>query len=109
MPGNTQKKRSGCKERIPVYHSVEFCIEGLDLPYQFKIWDKGTEIINVLVKSGSGILPLVKVGDVLNMKYYLIDSAYPLENVRTAITHVIKEEKGRLKGHYLIGLQILDR
>ena len=53
-------------------------------------------------------MPHLKTGDILEMKYYTRDSAYPFENVRTAIRHVTKKIQGRLKGHYLVGLEILE-
>lgn len=91
------------------FNSVEISIDGLDLPYQFKIWENRSTSMNVLIKEDSGVLPLLKVGDTFNMKYYSSKSIYPLENVKTAISHITKNDRGRLKGHYLVGLEILPR
>ncbi len=91
------------------FHSVEIAIDGLDLPYQFKIWENGSTSMNVLIKEDSGVLPLLKVGDTFYMKYYSTKSIYPLENVKTAIRHITKNDRGRLRGHYLVGLEILPR
>lgn len=101
-------KRTDIKDVHDQYYSVEFSIKGLDLPYQVRIWENATESMNVLVKEGSSILPLLKVGDTLDTKYYSQGSIYPSENIRTVIRHITKNKKGRLKGHYLIGLKIID-
>ncbi|MFC1533537.1 hypothetical protein ACFL7M_09265 [Thermodesulfobacteriota bacterium] len=90
------------------YHSVEFSVKGLDLPYQFRIWDNASESINVLVKENSSVLPLLRVGDKLDTKYYSDKSIYPSKKMRTIVRHITKNNNGRLKGHYLIGLKIIE-
>ena len=52
------------------YHSVEFSIKGIELTYQFKIWNTTNMSMCVLVKEDSAILPRLKVGDTLDMKFY---------------------------------------
>ena len=89
------------------YQSVEFSIKGLDFPYHVRIWDNASESMSILVNECSSVLPLLKVGDTLDSKYYSEDSVYPSENMRTVIRHITKNNNGRLKGHYLIGLKIL--
>jgi len=42
------------------------------------------------------------------MKYYPTDLFYPIEYLDTVIRNIIKQDQGRLKGHYLVGLEILD-
>lgn len=90
------------------YHSVEFSIKGLELPYQVRIWDNAAESMNILVREDSNVLQHLKVGDTLDTKYYSSGSVYPSENMRTLIRHITKNNKGRLKGHYLIGLKIVN-
>ena len=100
--------RSACMSKDPAYHSVEFSVEGVEFPYQFRIWDTSHESMSVLVKSDCVILNRLRVGDVLNMKYYSEDSIYPSENIRTAIRYVSEENQGRLRGHSLIGIEIIQ-
>jgi hypothetical protein len=102
------EKRTGIKDVDDQYHSVEFSIKGFELPYQVRIWENSKDFMNILVKEGSSVLPLLKVGDTLNTKYYTKGSVYPSENMRTVIRHIKKNNKGRLKGHYLIGLKIVE-
>jgi hypothetical protein len=61
------------------YYSAEFVVDGLEVSYQFKIWEKAPKAVSVLVKGNSDLLQLLKVGDTLNVKYYSITSAYPSE------------------------------
>lgn len=90
------------------YHSVEFSIKGLELPYQVRIWDNESESMSILVREDSNVLQHLKVGDTFDTKYYSSASVYPSENMRTLIRHITKNNKGRLKGHYLIGLKIIN-
>lgn len=89
--------------------SVEFSIHGIECLHQFRIWNILPESMCVLVKEDSEILRALKVGDILPLKYYTSDSFRPTVYLDTEIKHIQKEEKGRFKGHYLIGLDILGR
>ena len=62
----------------------------------------------VLVREGSDVLKHIKEGDVVNMRYYKPDSPNPTENLKTEIKHITKDENGRFRGHYLVGLSILE-
>jgi hypothetical protein len=42
------------------------------------------------------------------MEYYQTDIAYPSEYLKTVIRHITKKRQARLKGHYLVGLDILE-
>ena len=90
------------------YYSVEFSIDGLLVVYQFKIWDTGSTDMYILIKENSAFLPWIKIGDNLNLKYYSRDLTHPYENLDTEIRSIAKQEQGRLKGHYLVGFEILD-
>ena len=108
MINRSLDKVLGRKDGMNQYHSVEFSIKGLELPYQVRIWENVSESMNILLKEDSSILPLLKVGDTLDTKYYSIGSVYPTENMRTIVRHITKKRNGRLKGHYLIGLKIIE-
>ena len=62
-------KRAKDKEVLDQFHSVEISLDGLDLPYQFKIWNIKPMPMCILVRDDSNILSQIKVGDILNMKY----------------------------------------
>lgn len=101
-------KGTDVRDHVDSYQSVEFSIKGLELPYHVRIWDNASESMSILVNEGSSVLPLLKVGDTLDSKYYSKGSVYPSENMRTIIRHITKNKNGRLKGHYLIGLKIIN-
>ena len=102
-----ERKSEDTREGHP-YYSVEMAIKGLDLSYQFRTWNAASTPMCVLVKEGSDILPRLKVGETLNMKYYSTGSVHPPEYLETAIRHITKNDQGRFKGHYLVGLEILE-
>jgi uncharacterized protein YbaR (Trm112 family) len=108
MADNFEERRSEPRRIIDQYYSVEFLIEDLEFAYQFKIWDKSSKGISVLVKEDSDLLNHIKVGDILNMKYYKADSSKATEYLKTEIKHITKDKKGRFKGLYLVGLSILE-
>jgi len=103
------EKRSEPRSIIDKYYSVEFSISNSAYIYQFKIWDISKKGVCVLVKEDSDLLNHLKVGDILNLKYYPTDSSHPIEHLKTKIRHITKDEEGRFKGLRLVGLSILEK
>ncbi|MBW1923357.1 MAG: hypothetical protein JRF59_13285 [Deltaproteobacteria bacterium] len=101
-------RRSEPRRPADRYHSVELCVNGLSLPYQFKLWNIASRSLCVMVREDSDILERIRVGDILNMKYYTGEASCPVEQRATEIRHITKDEEGRFKGHYLVGLAILS-
>lgn len=101
-----KERRSEPRTKVDQYHSAEFVFEGSELHYQFRIWDTASSSMCVLVKENSEVLPLLKVGDTLKVKYYSSNSQCPSETLQTIIRHVTRNDQGRFKGHYLVGLEI---
>jgi len=91
-------------KRMDQYHSAEFVFEGLGVSYQFKIWDGSS----VLVKENSDFLARLKVGDTLSVRFYWGETGRSSECLTTTIRCITRNEQGRLKGHYLVGLEILE-
>ena len=89
------------------YHSVELSVDGLAVSYQFRIWNINSRSMLILIREDSAILPRLKVGDRLKMKYHSADSLYSDESKETAITKITKDEKGIFKGHFLVDLNIV--
>jgi len=89
------------------YYSVQFSVKDLGYFYQFKIRDVSTIGFCILVDEKSKVLKHLKVGDVLDMKYYLSESMGTTEAFKTEVRHITKDADKRFKGHYQIGLQIL--
>jgi hypothetical protein len=64
--------------------------------------------MSILVKEDSRILPWLKPGHILKMRYFCTDLHHPCSIFDTEIQHVTMQRHGRLKGHYLVGLVILE-
>jgi hypothetical protein len=107
MTNTFKERRSEPRSIIDQYYSVEFSIRECPFAYQFKIWDISRKGICVLVKEDSDLLNYLKVGEILNLKYYTTDAAKPIEFIKTKIRHITKDETGHFKGLFLIGLSIL--
>jgi len=90
------------------YYSAEFWINGLGTPYQFKIRNDLSRPLSVLVREDSKIVPWLRVGDIVTVRYHSVKAHYAPECLDTAIRHISKNEEGRFKGHYQVGLEILS-
>ena len=101
------KDKTSNSEAKRTYYSVEFSVAGIRTAYQFKLRKDSPEKMYVLVKEESAILGKLRVGDILNMKYYTRDKTDPFKYHATAIPHISREKEGPLKGHYLVGLEIM--
>jgi len=89
------------------YHSVQFTKPGLDMTYQFKIRNISTRGMCILVRKNSQVISHLKVGDILDMKYYSEEGKGPIDQSGTEIIHITKGEPGWFEGHYLVGLSKL--
>ena len=107
--GQTTGRRSEPRSLVDQYHCVEFQISSIGSFYQFKIWDISNKGMCILVKETSAVLRHLKVDDVLEMKYYPKQEHASIKGLKTQIRHITKNEHGRFKGHYLVGLSVLDK
>ena len=107
MTDNPRKRRSGPRSITDQYYSVEFSIKRSIFVYQFKIWDTSSKGICVLVKEDSDLLNQLKVGDILDLKYYRTDPLKSADYLKTEISYITKDDTGGFKGVYLVGLSIL--
>ena len=93
-------------QNVDRFEEVE--LAGMDYPYQFKIWNIPSRSMCFLIRENSNILPRLRVGDILEMKYYSTSSAYTSEPRKTVIREITRDDQGPFKGHYLVGLEILE-
>ena len=108
-PTNPQiERRSEPRKVTDLYYSVEFALKELGTVYQFKIWDISASGMCVLVKEDSAVLEHLSVGDVVEMTYYPAEKKRSAAHFKTEIRHISQDSKGRFKGHYLVGLLILE-
>jgi hypothetical protein len=102
------ERRAESRSRVNEFYSVELSIKDIDLAYQFKIWDVSYRGMCVMIRPDSDILKHLRVGDILNMKYYKNDTSKAVEFLRTEIRHITKDDTGRFKDHYLVSLSIMN-
>ena len=95
-------------KEVDQYYSVEFSLSGCAYAYQFKIRKISLKEICVLVREDSDLLNYLKVGDILNLKYYTTNSFRPVEYLKTEIRYINNNEKERLRGLCVVGLFILE-
>jgi hypothetical protein len=88
-------------------HSVEFVLDSPHPIYQFKLWRSECNCVFLLVKDSSEILPQLKIGSILPMKYLSCESLGPMEVRKTEIKNIINERKGRFEGHHRVELAIV--
>jgi hypothetical protein len=91
------------------YYSVEFQLKDTGNVYQFKLRDISSKGLGILVNKDSAVLEHLKVGDTLDMKYIPPESAGSSESLKTKIAHITQKDEEPFKGHFIIGLSILER
>ncbi len=102
---NTSTLRKGKKLMEPGgFYSVEFAVDEPRPLYQFKIWRSECNLMFVVVKENSAVLPKLKAGTILNMTYYSCDTQCPKKQIETRIGHICSEREGRFEGHCTIDL-----
>ena len=89
------------------YYSVEFSLKGLETDHLFRLRDTNSDHKCVLVREDSRMLPLIKIGDVLPLKFIINDTPRLSDRLNTAIRFIVKQDEGRFKGHYFVGFEIL--
>jgi len=88
-------------------HSVEFVLDAPHPIYQFKLWRSECNCVFLLVKNSSQVLPQLRIGSILPMKYLTCEPQEPMEVRETEIKNIINERKGRFEGHYRVELAIV--
>ena len=107
--GNPEEKRSELRTVLNRFYSVEFQLKGTGNLYQFKLRDISSKGLGILVNEDSAVLQHLKVSDILGMKYYPPESSSPAEFLKTQVMHISKKEEEPFKGHFLIGLLIIEK
>lgn len=107
-PASTKHHRHGNSPLDDQYYSVEFGIEESQPVYQFKLWHTDRTPHFFLLKETSELAAHLKAGKIISMKFYCSAPMRNIEQHDTRIEAIIKETKGRFKGHYRITIGILD-
>ena len=108
MAIDSSDRRSEPREPSVKYHSVEMKLASLPI-YLFKLKEISSSGASFMVKANSAILKHLKVGQVLNMRYHADDETQPSEVYRSEIKHITKALENPHKGHYAVGIRLLER
>ena len=106
---NREEKRSELRKVLDRYYSVEFKLKETGSLYHFKLRDLSSDGLGILVNEDSAVLEHLTVNEILKMKYYPPEASSSAEFLETKIKHITKKEQGSFKGHFLIGLLIIEK
>jgi hypothetical protein len=99
--------KSESRNVLNKYYSVQFCVNGMDTAYLFKLRDIPLNGLCILVKEDSPVLKELEVGDTLSMGYHPLESPDSPKLLRTRVTS--KSAYDSFSGHSLVGLSILEQ
>ena len=77
--------------------------------YQFRVNDVSPDGAGILVKEDSKFLNMIKVGQIVDADFISPKGTEPAGSHRTKIRHIKKPNKGKYKGHFLVGLKIIKK
>ena len=106
MGSSETDRRTESRRIVDEYYSVEFSLSGIEMTYQFKIWNISTKGLCLVVRPESELLRHLKAGETIQMKFYREIASKPADFINTKIHHITKDDTGKFRGHYLIGLGI---
>ena len=98
------ERRSEYRDLGAQYYSVQFSKPELEAVYQFKIRNISKKGMCILVREDSDVMNHLQVGDILDMQFHPLDKTHPIDLSKTEIKHITKDDLGRFKGHFWIGL-----
>ena len=105
---NLTEKRSESRSAPKAFHSASIKLVGVPL-YQFKLKDTSENGASILVKEDSFMLNYLEVGQTLRINFSSDLESDHNGDYESEIIHITKVDKGRYKGHYLVGVRILDK
>ena len=85
---------SHCCKNMPAdadYYSVEFGLNDTHPVYQFKLWHSERTPHFFLLKQSSELAAQLKVGEIISMKFYCSDPRRNIEQHKTRINAMVKE------------------
>jgi hypothetical protein len=104
-----EEKRAELRKVLKRYYSVEFKLKETGTFYHFKLRDLSSNSLGILVNEDSAVMEHLKVNDILEMKYYPPEASSSAEILKTKIIHITKKDGESFKGHFLIGLSIIEK
>jgi hypothetical protein len=89
-------------------YRVEIKLIGAPI-YQFRVRDVSSDGAGILIKEDSKFLSMIEVGQIVDTEFISPEGTDPAGNFRAEIRHITEPNEGKNKGHYLVGLKILEK
>ena len=77
--------------------------------YQFRVNDVNPDGAGILIKEDSKFLSMIEVGQIVDAYFISPKGTDPTGNHKVEIRHITKPNEGKNKGHFLVGLKILEK
>jgi hypothetical protein len=94
--------------KIDNHLRAEIKISRDGLGYQFKLREIDENQGCFFVSENSAVLKILDIGSVLDMKYWTADKTRTVKYVTAKINGIAKRSHEPFKGHYKVGLSILE-
>jgi hypothetical protein len=88
-------------------YRVEIKLVGAPI-YQFRVNDVSSDGAGILIKEDSKFLNLIEVGQIVDADFISPKGTEPAGNHKAEIRHITKPNEEKNKGHFLVGLKILE-
>ena len=105
---NPMNRRIETRTLLDLYYSVQFALSASGPIFQFKLRDITSHGLCILVRKDSVVLEKVRVSDTINMEFSPPQGTGRPKKLKTQIKHITDQEQNGLKGHFLVGLSILE-
>jgi len=103
-----KERRTKSRRILPRNYRIEIKLIGEPI-YQFRVQDVSSDGAGILIKEDSKFLNMIEVGQIVEADFISPDGTDPTGNYRAEIRHITKPSKGKNKGHFLVGLKILEK
>ena len=74
---------------------------------RFKVWHRSPTYLCLLAGEDPSTLLEFREGEMLTMAFHNAGSSLPSEHLKTAVRKIKRNDGGKLKGQYLVDLEIL--
>ncbi len=106
---NPFDRRCSLRTIIDEYYMIEFSFEGETQTRQYLIRDASPAGMCFVAERNSDVLKRIKVGDVLDLKYYPTFAKKPMHSARVRIAHISEDVGRRFGDSLLIGISLLEK
>ena len=89
-------------------YRVEIKLIGAPI-YQFRVQDVSSDGAGILIKEDSKFLNLIEVGQIVDAEFISPEGTDPAGDYKAEIRHITKPNEGKHKGHFLVGLMIIEK